>query len=226
MNRAMLKNIKDPWGMFLLSLSLAGYFLFWNIIWSLKGGVSEREEYLIFIRAWITIPVLTIVVTVFIENLRQEYFKNTAYFYPVLVFGQVIFWFAGILILRMSEIGTQEHGDVLRWIQLLDQQIPNWKTGDWQGVAVPEQVYYGIAASFLILNLILLGALYFFKPVIKSDYTSKKFSDMIYQIVPLGVALVMLNFSGAKASRFSYLMIAIGLSSVAFWHEKIRKALL
>src|SRR3989338_4263441 len=89
---------------YLLSFFYAAYFLYVIVLLHIHGGVSEKEESLIFIQGWLVIPILTVVSVIFFEYLRQRYFVRELLFYPFLLLLNAFFWLVFLSVVHMQDI--------------------------------------------------------------------------------------------------------------------------
>ena len=90
--KTFLPPPEDGFPLFLLSCSY-GIFFFWlNLLPYIGDGISEAEEWNLFIFGWITVPPLAVLSALGIFHLKRLYFTDLEIFYPSLLLVNTLFW--------------------------------------------------------------------------------------------------------------------------------------
>ena len=136
---------------FLGTMTWAGYFLFLNIFFHLPGGITEKEEFLLFVQGWITVPIGLIAIILILETTRQKWFRGCNCFYFYFGLGALIFWALALWTMRILSL-TPEQGFLKGW----DAAVPSWETGEFVHPAIPQFYWMIILLGFPILSVMLL----------------------------------------------------------------------
>jgi len=84
---------EDRFSLFLLSLSYGVYFFFLTLSFFIGDGVSEAEEWHIFVISWLVAPVCSLAVVFAICYIRRTCCTEVTAFYPSLLGVNALFWF-------------------------------------------------------------------------------------------------------------------------------------
>ena len=78
--------------MVLFAFNWGGYFFVVLIAFFMEGGISENEEWRIFILGWLVIPLASVAAVLLIAHLKCAYYADTEPFYPLLLAGNSLLW--------------------------------------------------------------------------------------------------------------------------------------
>jgi hypothetical protein len=78
----------------LLAFNWGGYFLAALIALFAGGGISESEEWRIFVVGWPTIPLLALTAALLMAEIKRVYYADIEAFYPLLLSANALFWVA------------------------------------------------------------------------------------------------------------------------------------
>ncbi|MFT7695536.1 MAG: hypothetical protein ACI8P2_004170, partial [Candidatus Latescibacterota bacterium] len=78
----------------LLAFNWGGYFFAALISLFAGGGISESEEWRIFVVGWPTIPLLALTAALLMAEIRRVYYADIEAFYPLLLSANALFWVA------------------------------------------------------------------------------------------------------------------------------------
>ncbi len=216
-----LSSAENQFACFWLTVSYAAYFLFLNILVHIKGGISEREEFIVFIHGWLTVPLLTSVQIFIIEKIRQKFFKEKCLFYPLLLIANVLYWAVTTWGLRWASLAGERCSSFSCILTGMDSQIPSWETGGFAGGKISTLTFILLGILLPVLNLAVLMGVKLLGRILKTEYTCKLFSDIVYVTIPFFVGIVLINYSSFVFSRFYFLLIATVLAFLSIWHKKI-----
>jgi len=213
-------NKEDRFPFLCLSVLYAGFFLFLNIFLHVNHGMDERAEFFIFVHGWITVPVLTITAVLTLEHWRQHALKGNRVFYPILILANLVYGIVVIGGFRLLTIKTQ---DFTFWslLKALDQQIPSWQTGEFISGEVLFTFWQTMVGLFFVVNGLALGAIKLVGDFLKTDYTSRKLSDILYLTLLIGLGFLVMNFSGFRFDKFYFILAAALLAFVSIFHSNI-----
>src|SRR3989338_8257712 len=121
----MTENSKLKLHLFLVSVFYGIYLFFLIILFYMPGGITEKEESIIFVQGWLAVPLGGAAATFLIERLRRNSYPDNNFFYPVLLLFYSVFLFLSIGIIRMSSIhrGDCSFGCL---VEMFKQQMPSW----------------------------------------------------------------------------------------------------
>ena len=159
---------EDRFSLLLLTFSYGVFSFFLLLSLFAADGVSESEEWRIFVFGWVAIPLLAPLLTGLTVRLKRRLFNEVAAFYPALLLIHALFWcacsgFCQFFLWRMYPVEPSSHfiGTVL--------------------------------ILFPLLNLALLGLIGRFGDLL-SRFPS--FSRGVYFSLPLLALLAMTSFRG------------------------------
>lgn len=78
----------------LLSFNWGGYFLVTLIALFAGGGISESEEWRIFVVGWPTIPLLALTAALLMAEVKRVHYADIEAFYPILLSVNALLWVA------------------------------------------------------------------------------------------------------------------------------------
>jgi hypothetical protein len=76
----------------LFAFNWGGYFFVVLIALFMEGGISENEEWRIFILGWLVIPLASVAAVLLIAHLKRAYYADIEPFYPLLLAANALFW--------------------------------------------------------------------------------------------------------------------------------------
>ena len=115
--KTFLPPPEDSFPLFLLSCSYGIFFFCLNLLPYIGDGISEAEEWNLFIFGWITVPPLAMLSALGLFHLKRLYFMDLEIFYPCLLLINTLFWSIA-LGLRFVSFQPTNTVDVV-WITLL-----------------------------------------------------------------------------------------------------------
>jgi hypothetical protein len=174
----------------LLAFCYGVYFLLVTIALYMPGGVVEKEEFLIYVQGWVTVPILSVLAILAVRSFRQRFFPDTDTFYPVLL-GITV---AGGLVLTLGlDLAAQLTKDITIIFALV----------------------MVIAVVFAALQLLGLRWMRSHRSLLAEKITPPRI-QRINQLLPFGLTLFALNFIGVFARYTGYNTPVLALIVAAF----------
>ena len=115
--KTFLPPPEDSFPLFLLSCSYGIFFFCLNLLPYIGDGISEAEEWNLFISGWLTVPPLAMLSALGLFHLKRLYFTDIEIFYPSLLLVNTLFWSIA-LGLRFASSQPTNTVDVV-WMTLL-----------------------------------------------------------------------------------------------------------
>ncbi len=81
-----------PLPFILLSFNWGAYLLAVLIAFFIDGGISETEEWRIFTVGWLTIPLTSLAIALFMVEIKRAYYAAIDAFYPLLLTANALAW--------------------------------------------------------------------------------------------------------------------------------------
>jgi hypothetical protein len=189
----------DRFNLLLLAFIYGAYFLLGTILGYISGGITEHDEFSIFVQGWITAPLLTILAVSLIYKVKQTKFQKDAVFLPMLLGINV---FLGLLaITALHFIGQSANSSLA-----LTRSIT------------------AIFILFPVLQIIILWGLDRFRASrILSQLNS--FESTFYWLILPGIGAMLVMFSGIYVADTDYslspktLLLAIPFGFLAYLHQ-------
>ena len=90
--RTVVQVRATPLPFVLLSFNWGGYFLATLIAFFAGGGISESEEWRIFVVGWPIIPLLAPIAALLMAEIKRVYYADIEAFYPLLLTANALLW--------------------------------------------------------------------------------------------------------------------------------------
>lgn len=209
----------------ILSIIYGVYYLFLLIHLFSYRGLSEQDEWLIYLCGWLSVPVFSLATTLIIEWLREKFLKESQNFYPLLLLVNSLYLFICVIVLRFSSSPFQYCDSAHCVLNLLDAQVPDWETSQFLVKRVPSVVVGTLIMLFPISHIVVLGLI---KQVDAFSHCHpehvkgiERVSTIGYGAAPIILGLTALNFSSAKIENSGPLVLAALCSFLFFFHKTI-----
>ena len=196
-------NFQDKFFVFILTLIISSYIFIFNILIFYNQGISENEENYIFITSWLSVPIISILLLLLLEYIRQRNYSNFFLYYASLVIFNLILLNILILSLRILSIDYNLINTFNSFIVQFDFQVPF----HWEGFYTLGYKL-NISYQFLLISIILVFVanfifFYFIFLLNNTTQNQKKF-DSLYSafsiLYPTLILLILFNFSKMKLS--------------------------
>jgi len=79
------KQENDILHLIMLSICYGAYFFLLILLKYLPGYVTDNKEFSLFVVGWISVPILTALAVFGISILKNKYFQDDVFFYPILL---------------------------------------------------------------------------------------------------------------------------------------------
>jgi len=189
----------NRFNLLLLAFFYGAYFFLGAILTYMAGGISEHDEFSIFVQGWITVPPLTFLAVIGLYKLKQKNFQSSTVFFPILLGINTIF---GLL----AASGL--------YLVKLNNSVP-----------MLTQAMTGVLVLFPLVQIIALWSLHRFRnsPALSNPVA---FENRVYWLIPVGIGAIMALFSGIFASYYQgytlplqSLLLAAPFGFLAYLHQ-------
>lgn len=211
-NKALLLLLTVEWGI---------YFLWLMISHHLPGGVQEKEEWLIFVRGWVTIPFLSLGVGYLFEKIRRRFFAENILYYPALIFTGCLYGVFAFWLLRV------EHFHALgchTWdctAVLLDIQIPSFESGMYFYIPASRSLRTLLLVLFPIFQIFIIVLLFCIKKTRLFGQIQEKIRGVLLFAIPIVGGLGFLNFSAVRIENVTAHLTVFLLSFFCLFHNYV-----
>ena len=193
----------DRFNLLLLAFFYGSYFFLGTILTYITGGITEHDEFSIFVQGWITVPPLTLLVVIWIYKLKQTNFQSDSSFFSILLGINTLFGLLAISVLYFV-------GHLNNSVSTLMHSI------------------IGVFTLFPLVQIIALWGMDRFRNSLALSNLSKQ-ENTFYWLIPLGLGMLIIPFSGVFATYQGYilplrsLLLAIPVGFLAYMHQYLMR---
>ncbi len=189
------------------------YFLWGLVAIYLPGGISEKEEFTIFTKGILMIPILAAAASAFIILLEKLLFSKVKIFYPILLFVLSAYFMIFTWQLRTAGASLNQCADFSCILQTLDGQVPSWQTGETARLSVPDPVVWTTLLLFPILTVMAIILSVFLTRVFNSGIQLQGIEKVCYFLMSILLGLAAVNFSSLLfQSAIGVILKSIGVT--------------
>ncbi len=206
---------------FFLSVFWGVYFFLLNVMPYIPGGITEKEESLIFINGWLTVPLAAGGTALLMEYIRKSLYKSKDFFYPALLLTNGAFLFIFVWLVRFSSTAGAHCQSLRCLLDTLERQMPSWQTGEFYVGDTPIRTLQWIYICYPIVNILCLIAVKLLDDVKPRQGRYEALLKLTYFVIPFMIGLALINYSELKFRRPDVWIEIILLSFLSLGHRQI-----
>lgn len=181
--------MNDHYHLLVLAFFYGVYFFLGTIQIYISGGITEHDEFSIFVQGWTVIPTLTLLVIIAIKKIKKDYFQDCHFFFSILLGVNVLF---GLLTIVGFYIA-------------------------WDFNLSTHAIILAVLSIFPVIQILTLFVLARTNTSVILVANQKKIEDISHWLLLLGMIAILLLFGGITQLKSVFLAIPFGF--LAYLHK-------